>query len=89
MALLFIALCRIAGVPARWESGLSVRPDHVGPHDSGPVLRPALRLAVVRLFLRLFCSAEGGGPAAGALFRQPGPLADGGQPGLSGPPDAP
>ena len=33
MALLFIALCRIAGVPARWESGLSVRPDHVGPHD--------------------------------------------------------
>lgn len=33
MALLFIALCRIAGIPARWQSGLSVRPDRVGPHD--------------------------------------------------------
>lgn len=33
MALLFIALCRIAGIPARWQSGLSVAPDHVGPHD--------------------------------------------------------
>ena len=26
MSLLFIALCRIAGVPARWQSGLYVRP---------------------------------------------------------------
>ncbi len=33
MALLFITLCRIAGIPARWESGLYVAPDHVGPHD--------------------------------------------------------
>jgi len=33
MALLFITLCRIAGVPARWQSGLSARPGHVGPHD--------------------------------------------------------
>lgn len=33
MALLFITLCRIAGIPARWQSGLAVRPDHVGPHD--------------------------------------------------------
>lgn len=32
-ALTFITLCRIAGVPARWESGLYVAPDHVGPHD--------------------------------------------------------
>ena len=32
-ALLFITLCRIAGIPARWQSGLAVRPDHVGPHD--------------------------------------------------------
>lgn len=33
MALLFITLCRIAGIPARWQSGLAVRPDHVGSHD--------------------------------------------------------
>lgn len=33
MALLFIALCRISGIPARWQSGLSVRPGHVGAHD--------------------------------------------------------
>jgi hypothetical protein len=33
MTLLFIALCRISGIPARWQSGLYVSPDHVGPHD--------------------------------------------------------
>lgn len=33
MALLFITLCRLAGVPARWQSGLSVTPDHAGCHD--------------------------------------------------------
>ena len=33
MALLFITLCRIAGIPARWQSGLAARPGHTGPHD--------------------------------------------------------
>ncbi len=33
MALLFITLCRIAGVPAKWQSGLAVRPGHAGCHD--------------------------------------------------------
>ena len=33
MALLFITMCRIAGIPARWQSGLAVRPGHVGCHD--------------------------------------------------------
>lgn len=33
MALLFITLCRIAGVPARWQSGLSAKPESVGAHD--------------------------------------------------------
>ncbi|MEE0801195.1 MAG: transglutaminase-like domain-containing protein [Gemmiger sp.] len=33
MALLFIVLCRIAGIPARWQSGLYVTPDHAGCHD--------------------------------------------------------
>ena len=32
-AILFIALCRLNGVPARWQSGLSARPDSLGPHD--------------------------------------------------------
>lgn len=33
MALLFIAMCRIAGIPARWQSGLAARPGDVGCHD--------------------------------------------------------
>lgn len=32
-ALLFITLCRIAGIPARWQSGLSATPLYVGDHD--------------------------------------------------------
>lgn len=33
MALAFITMCRIAGIPARWESGLSVLPGEAGCHD--------------------------------------------------------
>ena len=33
MALLFITLCRCAGVPARWESGWKAEPDFCGAHD--------------------------------------------------------
>lgn len=32
-AILFITLCRIAGIPARWQSGLCIEPDHCGSHD--------------------------------------------------------
>ena len=32
-ALLFITLCRIAGIPARWQSGLYAEPGDVGCHD--------------------------------------------------------
>ena len=32
-ALLFIALCRISGIPARWQSGLYAAPGDVGSHD--------------------------------------------------------
>lgn len=32
-ALLFITLCRYAGIPAKWQSGLAVTPYHIGPHD--------------------------------------------------------
>ena len=33
MAILFITLCRIAGIPAQWQSGLSVKPGQAGCHD--------------------------------------------------------
>lgn len=33
MALLFIALCRLSGIPAQWESGLAVHLHRVGCHD--------------------------------------------------------
>lgn len=32
-SVLFITLCRIAGIPAKWQSGLSVKPDSAGCHD--------------------------------------------------------
>ena len=32
-ALLFITLCRCAGIPARWQSGLYVTPYEAGSHD--------------------------------------------------------
>ena len=32
-ALLFILLCRIGGIPARWQSGLAVEPTYTGSHD--------------------------------------------------------
>lgn len=32
-ALLFITLCRISGIPARWQSGLYVNPHYIGCHD--------------------------------------------------------
>lgn len=32
-ALLFITLCRICGIPAKWQSGLYAIPGSVGPHD--------------------------------------------------------
>lgn len=33
LALLFLTLCRCAGIPAQWQSGLSVEPDFIGGHD--------------------------------------------------------
>lgn len=32
-ALLFITLCRCAGIPAQWQSGLTVEPNFIGAHD--------------------------------------------------------
>ena len=33
LALMFITLCRCAGIPAQWQSGLAVEPDFIGGHD--------------------------------------------------------
>jgi len=33
MALLFVTLCRIAGIPARWQSGNACNPKRVASHD--------------------------------------------------------
>ena len=35
VALLYIALCRAIGIPARWESGYMLHPDEVNFHDWG------------------------------------------------------
>lgn len=40
-ALTFITLCRIAGVPARWQSGLYVRPTEASPHDWAQFYSPS------------------------------------------------
>ena len=32
-AILFLTLCRCAGIPAQWQSGLAVEPDFIGGHD--------------------------------------------------------
>lgn len=40
-ALTFITLCRIVGVPARWQSGLYVRPGDAGGHDWAQFFSPA------------------------------------------------
>ena len=32
-AILFITLCRLSGIPAKWQSGLSVEPGSAGAHD--------------------------------------------------------
>ena len=32
-ALLFLTLCRCAGIPAQWQSGLAAEPDFIGGHD--------------------------------------------------------
>lgn len=54
-AILFIALCRCAGVPARWQSGLCAQPGYVGPHDWAEFY--------ARPFGWLFCDPSFGGGA--------------------------
>lgn len=55
MALLFITLCRIAGIPAQWQSGLAAEPNHVGPHDWATFYIPGIG--------RLYADLSGGSAA--------------------------
>lgn len=41
-ALLFITLCRIAGIPARWQSGIDAKPGDIGEHDWAMFYVPSL-----------------------------------------------
>lgn len=41
-AILFITLCRIAGVPARWQSGLAAEPGSIGEHDWAQCYLPSI-----------------------------------------------
>ena len=54
-ALLFIVLCRIAGIPARWQSGLSIDKDGAGAHDWAQFY--------VEPYGWLFCDCSFGGSA--------------------------
>ena len=42
LALLFITLCRICGIPARWQSGMYAEPGDVGNHDWAQFYVPTL-----------------------------------------------
>ena len=63
-AILFITLCRIAGIPARWQSGLYVEEKEAGSHDWAQFY--------VEPFGWLFCDPSFGGSAhrAGAEERR-------------------
>jgi len=45
-AILFITLCRIAGIPAKWQSGLYVSTHYTGCHDWAQFLYRTVRLAL-------------------------------------------
>ncbi len=62
-ALLFIELCRCAGIPAKWQSGKYVTPDYAGNHDWA--------MFYVQPWGWLFADCSFGGSAwrAGALER--------------------
>ena len=58
-AVLFIALCRAAGIPARWQSGWMSFPGHVWNHDWAMFFAPGTGW--------LYCD-----PSMGGIFRQLG-----------------
>ena len=83
MALTFITLCRIAGIPARWQSGLYVACDYIGPHDWAMFYTEEYGWLWADV-LRLLCATLGGRDETAASFRQSRSLAHGGQQRISG-----
>ncbi|MBQ7455309.1 MAG: transglutaminase domain-containing protein [Clostridia bacterium] len=63
-ALLFIALCRISGIPARWQSGLWAAPGDVGSHDWAEFYSGRLG------WLPVDCSFGGAGYRDGSKLRR-------------------
>ncbi|MBR4861129.1 MAG: transglutaminase domain-containing protein [Firmicutes bacterium] len=41
-AILFVTLCRLAGIPARWQSGLDAEPNDIGEHDWAQFYVPSI-----------------------------------------------
>ena len=62
-ALLFIALCRISGIPARWQSGLYAAPGDVESHDWAEFYSERLG------WLPVDCSFGGAAYRMGSKFR--------------------
>lgn len=62
-SMLFITLCRICGIPARWQSGWYVTPDNAGNHDWA-------EFKVGSHWYPVDCSFGGGAFKAGNLTRQ-------------------
>ena len=62
-ALLFITLCRISGIPARWQSGLYASPGDVGSHDWAEFYSDRLG------WLPVDCSFGGTGHRHGSALR--------------------
>lgn len=48
-ALLFITLCRICGIPAKWQSGLDTKPGDLGEHDWARFFIPSMGWVCVDL----------------------------------------
>ena len=63
-ALLFIALCRVSGIPARWQSGLCAQPGSLGSHDWAEFYSERLG------WLPVDCSFGGGGKRDGSRLRR-------------------
>ncbi|MBQ2462377.1 MAG: transglutaminase domain-containing protein, partial [Clostridia bacterium] len=62
-AILFITLCRICSIPARWQSGLEYSGDSVGSHDWAQFYLPGWG------WLFADCSYGGGAFRAGSALR--------------------
>lgn len=54
-AILFVTLCRIAGIPARWQSGLDAEPNDVGEHDWAQFYVPTIGWVYCDPSFGMFC----------------------------------